>query len=115
MMSGMAMKPIVVPWSVERFNMTLAMWWIMMMALMLPSDAPTVLLFARSAAHGNPAERRLPTAAFMVGYLLAWGLFSLWASIAHWPFDRWPLLGPLLIPLKNRGLTAAVLPLDGLI
>src|SRR3546814_8333592 len=35
MMSGKTMKPIVAAWSIERFKMTLAMWWIMMMAMML--------------------------------------------------------------------------------
>lgn len=114
MMSGMTMKPIVASWSIERFNMTLAMWWIMMMAMMLPSAAPTVLLFARSAAHGNPDERRLPTDAFMVGYLIAWGLFSLGATIAQWQFDRLNLLGPMQMTLTNRWLTAAVLLLAGM-
>src|SRR3546814_10215949 len=85
-----------------------------MMAMMLPSAAPTVLLFARSAAHGNPDERRLPTDAFMVGYLIAWGLFSLGATIAQWQFDRLNLLGPMQMTLTNRWLTAAVLLLAGM-
>src|SRR3546814_10405930 len=82
--------------------------------MMLPSAAPTVLLFARSAAHGNPDERRLPTDAFMVGYLVAWGLFSLGATIAQWQFDRLNLLGLMQMTLTNRWLTAAVLLMVGL-
>src|SRR3546814_2216720 len=114
MIAWITMKPIVASWSIERFNMTLAILWIMMMAMMLPSAAPTVLLFARSAAHGNPDERRLPTDAFMVGYLIAWGLLSLGAKIAQWQFDRLNLLGPMQMTLTNLWMTVAVLLLVGM-
>src|SRR3546814_11509073 len=109
----MTMKPIVSSGSIERGNMTLAMWWIRMIAMMLPSAAPTVLLFARSDAHGNPDERRLPTDAFRVGYVIAWGHFSLGATIAQWQFDRMQLLGTMQMPLTKRGLPAAVLLMSG--
>src|SRR3546814_13321890 len=50
----------------------------------------------------------------MVGYLIAWGLFSLGATIAQWQFDRLNLLGPMQMTLTNRWLTAAVLLLAGM-
>src|SRR3546814_17892720 len=87
MMSGMTMKPIVASWSIERFNMTLAMWWIMMMAMMLPPAAQTVLLFARYAAHGNPDERSLLKAEYTVDDLIARGLFSIGARIENRKYE----------------------------
>ena len=53
------------------------MWWAMMIAMMLPSAAPTILL---SAALNRRSQAEVPpyggTAAFTAGYLLAWAAFS---------------------------------------
>jgi predicted metal-binding membrane protein len=61
------------------------MWWVMMIAMMLPSAAPMILLFAMvnrcSRTLGAPY---VPTAVFASGYLAAWGGFSLAATLAHW-------------------------------
>ncbi|MGD2075374.1 MAG: DUF2182 domain-containing protein [Gammaproteobacteria bacterium] len=65
------------------------MWWVMMIAMMLPSAAPMILLFAmvnrRSRTLGGPY---VPTAVFASGYLVAWGGFSLAATLAHWWLDQ---------------------------
>lgn len=66
---GMAM-----PWHFERALLGLAMWWVMMIAMMIPAAAPVILLYARSA----PQPR---TAAFLAGYLLCWLAFSV-AAVA---------------------------------
>jgi predicted metal-binding membrane protein len=54
------------------FGLVLAMWWVMMAAMMLPSAAPAILLYGRVRA----AHRDDPAIAgswiFMAGYLLAW-------------------------------------------
>ena len=59
------------------------MWVVMMVAMMLPSAAPTILLFAaltRTQASASPLS---PTAGFAAGYVLLWGVFSLVATLAH--------------------------------
>ena len=65
------------------------MWWIMMIAMMLPSAAPMILLFStvnrRSREQGNSY---VPTGIFASGYLLTWGAFSLAATVLHWLLDR---------------------------
>ena len=65
------------------------MWWIMMIAMMLPSAAPMILLFARvnrrSREQGNPY---VPTGLFASGYLIVWGAFSLAATLLHWLLDQ---------------------------
>ncbi|WP_037502644.1 DUF2182 domain-containing protein [Sphingomonas jaspsi] len=74
-MPDMAMP---VSWDLPRFALTLSMWWVMMVAMMTPSAAPVVLLYARAAADRD--VKGLHSAAFFAGYLLAWLCFSLAAA-----------------------------------
>ena len=74
--AGMEMEP--------DFAFLAAMWSIMMIAMMLPSAAPMILLFG--AASGN-AQSRIPflaTLIFAAAYLAVWGLFSLVAAGLQW-------------------------------
>lgn len=61
------------------------MWVLMAIAMMLPTAAPAILTFA-DIAHageqaGSPGAR---IAAFIVGYLAAWGAFGALATAAQW-------------------------------
>jgi predicted metal-binding membrane protein len=71
-------------WSSGYAGIMFAMWWVMMAAMMLPSAAPILLLFARinrkEKATGRPF---IPTGIFAAGYLIAWGGFSLLATVIH--------------------------------
>jgi predicted metal-binding membrane protein len=68
-------------WSIGYAAITFAMWTIMMVAMMLPSAAPTILRVANQP-HG------LSIAAFFTaGYLIVWTGFSAVATIAQWAFD----------------------------
>lgn len=55
------------------------MWWIMMVAMMLPSAAPMILLFDTVSK-----RQHVPTAIFAGTYLAVWGLFSLVAASLQW-------------------------------
>jgi predicted metal-binding membrane protein len=74
----------------------LAMWWIMMVGMMLPSSAPMILTFAavnrRRRGRGQPY---VPTALFVAGYLLVWGGFSVAATVAQWGLESVALLSPM--------------------
>lgn len=76
-------------WTPHYALLMFLMWWIMMVAMMLPTAAPVILLFAlvnrRSREQDAPY---VPTAIFAGGYLLAWGGFSLGATLAHWALDQ---------------------------
>lgn len=83
------------------------MWWLMMIAMMLPSAAPMVLLHAavtrqglaraRDAGPSAPSRRIYPaTTAFIVGYLVMWGAFSMVAVAAHWALERGALLSAMM-------------------
>jgi predicted metal-binding membrane protein len=84
-MPGMAMAmPAMHPWSWVEVGALVVMWSVMMVAMMTPSAAPMILMFAtihrRRAAEGRPA---VPTAIFVLGYLVVWTAFSVAAALAQ--------------------------------
>ena len=56
-------------WGPALWALMIAMWWIMMIAMMSPSAAPTVLLYARvhrhALAQGQTQDKLAPTAVFV--------------------------------------------------
>jgi predicted metal-binding membrane protein len=87
------------------------MWTVMMVAMMLPSATPTILLFAavsrRRRLQGQPA---VPVAVFTLGYLLVWTLYATAAAAAQWQLHRLALLSPAMAsasPLLGGGLLVA--------
>jgi predicted metal-binding membrane protein len=92
------------------------MWWVMMVAMMLPSAAPMLLLFARvnrkDKAAGSPL---MPTGAFATGYLIAWGGFSVVAAGLQWALEEARLMSPmLLLETANVWIGVAILVGAGL-
>ena len=79
----------------------LAMWWVMMIAMMVPSAAPMILLYARVTRHeqksGPLAEGVVPTAAFATGYLIAWLVLSVLASVLQFSLERARLVHSMLM------------------
>jgi predicted metal-binding membrane protein len=76
-MSSMAgMEP---PWP-----LVFAMWTTMMVAMMLPSAAPAILLYGRVHRHSADTDNLPPTMAFLAGYLACWfGFSALAATLQH--------------------------------
>ena len=74
------------------------MWWIMMVAMMLPSAAPMILTFATvNRKQRDTGHPRVATGLFALGYLVAWAGFSLVAVILQWGFERTGILSPVLV------------------
>jgi predicted metal-binding membrane protein len=91
-----------------------AMWWIMMLGMMLPSAAPMILTFeALQRRKRERHEAYVPTAIFVAGYLLVWGAFSLAATGAQWALQQAALLSPTLA-LEAPLLGALVFVLAGI-
>jgi predicted metal-binding membrane protein len=94
---GMARMMTPAVWTVGYASIMFSMWWVMMAAMMLPSAAPILLLFARinrkEKAVGRPF---IPTGIFAVGYLVAWGGFSALATGLQWALERLGLLSPMM-------------------
>src|SRR5712671_1846135 len=95
-MVDMAMPMPMEPKGAVDLILLLAMWWVMMIGMMLPGAAPMILTFAtinrRRRARAQPYA---PTALFAAGYLLAWGGFSVAATFAQWGLERLALLSPM--------------------
>lgn len=109
---SVAMQPAMA-WSASRFALTFSMWWTMMVAMMLPSAAPTILLYARAAVQGQ-AQLRPATESFLAGYLLAWGGFSLAATLLQLILERIGLLAPMMMASESRFLSGAILIAAGI-
>jgi predicted metal-binding membrane protein len=131
--SGMAMTgtPVVV-WSLQEAVAFVAMWTVMMAAMMLPAMTPMVLTFAAAQAR-RVRIMTIPTWIFIAGYLLVWlaaGLLvyilvqagsSVIAHLSSAEWERWmPLaLGAVLVgaglyqftPLKRTCLAHCRSPL----
>jgi len=90
-MQGMPSMPVPgtpEAWSSSYALLVFLMWWVMMMAMMLPSVSPTVLLNAALLRHGGRSDR-VPaiSVAFLGGYLLAWAAFSAVAAAVQWALE----------------------------
>jgi len=88
-MVGMPMEPM--PWSTFYAVLMFTMWLVMMIAMMVPSASPMVLLFTAIKRKQEALVR--PSAwLFVGGYLLIWAAFSLIAALAQWGLERAGLL-----------------------
>jgi predicted metal-binding membrane protein len=111
-MPGMAM-PMAHDWTGADFAAMFLMWAAMMVAMMLPSVMPMVVLYGRTNAHraaqGRPSQ---PTWPFVAGYLIAWVAFSLLATFANWALhaqgyltsmmgSATPLIGGILLAIAG--------------
>jgi predicted metal-binding membrane protein len=94
--TSMIMEPAV--WNLGYAGLMFAMWWVMMVAMMLPSATPMLLLFARVNRQQRARERPyVPTGVFAAGYLLAWGGFSVLATALQWALEQAGLLSPMMV------------------
>jgi predicted metal-binding membrane protein len=86
-------------WDWPRTVLLWAMWAVMMTAMMLPSAAPLILLYAaaarRHAEPGSPARRVYALAA---GYVLVWSLFSVLATALQRVLSSTLVLTPMMEP-----------------
>lgn len=85
------------PWSLAEISGLAVMWAVMMTAMMLPSAAPTILLFANIAGRRRSQGIATPSPAiFVFGYLLVWAGYSIVAALAQTELHQAALLSPLM-------------------
>lgn len=105
-------------WTAATFAIHAAMWWVMMIAMMVPAAAPTILLFATvhrgAQIQGRLGDGAAPVHAFLAGYLLVWLLFSLAATAVQWALERQGVLSAMTMGSQSRWLTAGLLLAAGL-
>jgi len=105
-MVGMDMNmamPRVETWGPVELLLLFLMWVVMMIAMMTPSAAPMILLFASINRKRKEREAPfVPTAVFAGGYLLAWTSFSAVATLAQWGLHEAALLSPMMVSTSSR-------------
>lgn len=102
-------------WTATYAGLVFLMWWIMMIAMMLPSVASTVLLYTTLIRRGNRAVNAPKLAFFfLTGYLAVWGLFSLLATLAQWFLELRGFVSPMDMALTGNIMGATVLIIVGI-
>ena len=92
---------------------TVGMWSAMMVAMMTPSAAPMILLYAR-AQRLSDWEARPSTTAFVGGYLLSWLAFAVLAAGLQLLLEQAALISGMGMALHGRKAGGAVMLLVGL-
>ncbi len=113
-MTGSAAWMMTATWDAPHLLLLWAMWAAMMVAMMLPSAAPIVLLYARAARQRSDAGWASGHIYGLVGgYVLAWALFSVGATSLQRVLATSQLLTPMMEPATGHA-AAAVFLLAGL-
>jgi predicted metal-binding membrane protein len=93
----MVIMPAMQNWTAWDLLLVFLMWTIMMVAMMVPTASPLILLFAEVERRRN--EKREPflaTGKFLLGYLTVWTGFSALATLAQWGLLTVALLSPMM-------------------
>ena len=113
MAKGMAMPGAGGIWTLAYLGATFVMWALMMVAMMLPSAAPMILLYSRFARQASPRPLAY-TAAFLGAYVAVWTLFSLVAALAQAALVWAGAVSAMSLALGNLNAAGALLVLAGL-
>lgn len=104
-------------WSLLYWLVAFFMWVVMMVAMMLPSASPMVLLYARVVRHaerqGRASRAAASVVAFASAYLALWILFSLLAVVAQWALEHLGAMSAMM-SLRATSLSGGVLIAAGL-
>jgi predicted metal-binding membrane protein len=105
-------------WNAGYAVLMATMWWVMMIAMMLPSAAPMILLHAKVDRRQHLCEGEaggvLSTGTFLLGYLLVWGLFSVAAAGLQWAFEGAGVLSPMTLNSTNAVFAGFILLFAGI-
>lgn len=107
-----------VPWSLLYLIIMACMWWVMMIAMMVPSAAPMILLYTRVYRHAQKTGQMdpvvIPAAAFASGYLLTWLVFSLAATALQYSLEQAGLMHTMMMWITNSVLSGSFLMIAGI-
>jgi predicted metal-binding membrane protein len=107
---SMAM-PMMRAWGTAEYLLMFVMWAVMMAAMMIPSAAPMILMFARvNRERRKQARPYVPTAVFLAGYLTVWTAFSAAATLLQGALLEAALVSPMMVstsPALGGGLLLA--------
>ena len=98
----------------ETFVLTFVMWTVMMVGMMLPSAAPTILVYGAMVRRNGERGTILPGVwIFAGGYLVVWTAFSLLAAVLQVALEQASLVTPMMVS-ASQGMNAAILIAAGI-
>ena len=94
---SMAM-PHMMSWDASYLGFLFVMWSIMMVAMMVPSVTPMVMMFMTVNRKRRESDRTdlVPVGVFVSGYLIAWMAFSAAAAVSQWILHAAALVSPMM-------------------
>jgi Kef-type K+ transport system membrane component KefB len=105
---GMAI-PQMQAWNLGDFWLLVLMWTVMMVAMMVPTAIPMIMLIARvDRRHPGRPRPLIRTGVFVSGYLTAWTGYSMLAAGSQWALHAGALLSPAMAT-TSRYLAATIL------
>lgn len=111
-----AMTPMT--WGPKYWVLMVGMWWTMMIAMMTPSAAPTILLYAHvrrnALTQGQTQASPAPIATFAAGYFLTWLVFSIAAAALHQTLQRAGIISAMTMGSQVPWVSATALIVTGL-
>ena len=102
-----AAMPMPMAWSPGHAAVMALMWTLMMLAMMLPSAAPMILLHGTVSRRRDPEQGGRRAFLFALAYTAVWGGFALAATAVQWGRERAALLTPAMA--VGSGLLASLL------
>jgi predicted metal-binding membrane protein len=80
------------------FSVMFVMWTVMMVAMMVPSTTPMVLMFASiNRRRDERLDPIAPAGMFLLGYIVAWAWYSAFATLGQWGLHSAALLSPTMV------------------
>lgn len=111
---GMADMPMAHALGAGTLALTFVMWAVMMVGMMLPSTAPTILLYGALVRKNGERGTVLPAVwVFTSGYLAVWMGFSLVVTLLQVALEQAALVTPMMVS-ASKGLSAAILIAAGI-
>ena len=112
-MTGASAWMMTTHWDAPHLLLLWAMWAVMMIAMMLPSAAPMILL-ARGVTAGHAGQAQADRSYLLAfGYVAAWAVFSIAATALQWGLARLLILTPMMEP-SSRTVGAVFLVIAGI-
>ena len=106
--------PMTPKWTPTDFILLLLMWLVMMIAMMTPSVAPLILVFAKVNRERKRQNHPFVNAGYLItGYFLVWAAFSVAATSLQWLLQQIAWLNPEM-KTTNKILGGIILILTGI-
>lgn len=107
-MSGASAWMMSAEWDTRFVVLLFVMWAVMMAGMMLPSAAPTILVYLGAVRHNDPARATASAHAFTSGYLVMWTLFAAAAVAVQHILVKALVLTPMMQLSTNRAASVAL-------